>query len=91
MSSGFGGKPKSEQTFSQGTFFFFRAGLDPTFPHEQALGDSGKAKLPLTGRNLEQNRTLGGRPSASTGWVERDGGGSCWVEGWEIQSHVEGG
>ena len=27
---------------------------------------------PLTGRNLEQNRALGGRPSALTGWVERE-------------------
>uniref|UniRef100_A0A665WMH7 Family with sequence similarity 120A n=1 Tax=Echeneis naucrates TaxID=173247 RepID=A0A665WMH7_ECHNA len=28
-------------------------------PHEQALGDSGKEKLPLRGRNLGQNQTRG--------------------------------
>uniref|UniRef100_A0A4W6FE05 Ryanodine receptor 2 n=1 Tax=Lates calcarifer TaxID=8187 RepID=A0A4W6FE05_LATCA len=31
------------------------------------MGDSGKEKLPLRGRNLEQNQTQGGWPSASTG------------------------
>jgi len=24
--------------------------IDPTFPHEQALGDSGKEKLPFNGK-----------------------------------------
>ena len=29
---------------------------------------------PLTGRNLKQTPALGGRPSALTGWVEREKG-----------------
>lgn len=33
-------------------------------------GDSGKEKLPFK-KQKPQNQTLGGRPSASTCWIER--------------------
>lgn len=42
---------------------------DPTFPNEQALGEEN---LPLTSRNLQQNPTDGGWPSASSDWVDRE-------------------
>ena len=32
------------------------------------MGDSGEENSLLTGRNLQQNQTQKGRPSASTGW-----------------------
>jgi len=42
------------------------------------LATAVRKNSPLTGRNLKQNPALGGRPSALTGWVERErkrGGG----------------
>ncbi len=33
------------------------------------LATAARSNFLLTGRNLEQNRTLGGQPSAFTGWV----------------------
>ena len=38
------------------------------------MATAARKNSPLTGRNLEQNLALGGRPSASTGWVERERG-----------------
>lgn len=31
----------------------------------------------LTGRNVEQNLAVGGRPFALTGWAEREKGDKC--------------
>ena len=38
------------------------------------LVKAARKNSPSTGRHLEQNRALGGWPSALTGWVERERG-----------------
>ena len=42
------------------------------FLHEQHLMTAERKNFPLTGRNLNLNWGLDGRPSASTGWFERE-------------------
>ena len=41
------------------------------------LATAARKNSPLTGRNLKQNRALGGRPSALTGWIEANENRSC--------------
>ena len=41
-------------------------------PMSKHLATAVRKNSPLTGRNLKQNPALGGRPSALTGWVERE-------------------
>ena len=36
------------------------------------LATEARKKSSVTGRNIKQNKALGGRPSALTGWVERE-------------------
>ncbi len=36
------------------------------------MATAARKNSPLTGRNLGQNLALGGRPSASTGWVDSE-------------------
>ena len=43
-------------------------------PMSKHLATAARKNSPLMGRNLKQNRALGGRPSALTGCVERERG-----------------
>jgi len=49
---------------------YFVKEKNPTVPTKsKRLATGGRKNSLLTGRNLQQNRAQGGRPSASTGWV----------------------